>query len=83
MGGLTILRHYTLRLLLACSHTFPVHVQRFLGDAVARVLLLRVGGGYGFVHRRLLDYFADIALLPVDAPKAVHQTPSVPQSLPD
>ncbi len=28
-GGLTILRHYTLRLLLARSHTFPLRAQRF------------------------------------------------------
>ena len=82
-GGLTILRHYTLRLLLARSHTFPLRAQRFLDDACARVLLRRVGGGYGFVHRRLLDYFADTTLLPTDASEAAHQAPSVPQSVSD
>lgn len=59
MGGLTIVRHYTLRLLLARSHTFPLHARRFLDDTVARTLLKRQGGGYAFVHRRLLDHFAD------------------------
>jgi hypothetical protein len=59
-GGLTIMRHYTMRLLLAHTHTFPLHAQRFLDDATARVLLRRVGGGYSFVHRRLLDYFASL-----------------------
>jgi NACHT domain len=61
IGGQTILRHYMLRLLLAHSHAFPLHARRFLNDATSRGLLQRVGGGYGFVHRRLLDYFADEA----------------------
>lgn len=61
MGGLTILRHYTLRLLLASNHIFPLHARPFLDDAVARILLKRQGGGYAFVHRRLLDYCADIS----------------------
>ena len=63
-GGLTILRHYLLRLLLARSHTFPWQARSFLDDATARVLLRRIGGGYGFVHRRLLDYFANPGLPP-------------------
>lgn len=61
MGGLTLLLHYTLRGLLAGSHTFPLNARRFLDDACARVLLRRVGGGYSFVHRRLLDYFAALS----------------------
>jgi hypothetical protein len=83
-GGLTILRHYLLRLLLSSKkRTFPFQAQRFLDDATARVLLRQQGGGYGFVHRRLLDYFADTALLPADAFDAAHQAPSVPQSVSD
>lgn len=82
-GGLTILRHYTLRWLLAHSHTFPLDARRFLDDATARTLLRRVGGGYSFVHRRLLDYFADTALMPADVSEAVHYAPSVPQSTSD
>lgn len=79
-GGLTILRHYTLRLLLAGSHTFPLHTRRFLDDASARVLLRRVGGGYGFVHRRLLDYFADTGSFSADASQTLLQIPSASQS---
>jgi hypothetical protein len=59
-GGLTILRHYVIRWLLARSQTFPWRAQTFLDDATARILLQRVGGGYRFMHRRLLDYFADL-----------------------
>jgi len=31
----------------------------FLDDATVRVLLRRVGGGYSFNHRLLMDYLAD------------------------
>jgi serine/threonine protein kinase len=60
-GGLTVLRHYVIRWLLARRHTFPWHAQAFLDDATTRILLRRVGGGYSFIHRRLQDYFADSA----------------------
>jgi NACHT domain len=57
-GGLAILRHAVLRLLLLRTHTFPWRAAPFLEDAKARILLRRVGGGYSFMHRLLLDYFA-------------------------
>ena len=60
-GGLTVLRHYVIRWLLARRNTFPWHAQAFLDDATTRILLRRVGGGYSFIHRRLQDYFADSA----------------------
>ena len=58
-GGLAVQRHYTIRLLLSRSHTFPWNAPQFLDDATARFLLRRVGGGYSFSHRLLLDHFAD------------------------
>lgn len=60
-GGLTVLRHYVIRWHLARSRTFPWRAQAFLDDATTRILLRRVGGGYSFIHRRLQDYFADVA----------------------
>lgn len=60
IGGLAVLRHAVLRLLLWRSHTFPWQAAPFLKDARARILVQRVGGGYRFVHRLLLDYFADL-----------------------
>jgi len=57
-GGLAILRHAVLRLLLRRTRTFPWKAAPFLEDATARILLRRVGGGYSFMHRLLLDYFA-------------------------
>jgi hypothetical protein len=63
-GGLTILRHYVIRWLLAHHRTFPFRAQAFLDDATTRILLRRVGGGYSFIHRRLQDYFADAVVPP-------------------
>lgn len=83
MSGLTILRHYTLRLLLARSHTFPLQARRFLDDATARTLLRRVGGGYGFVHRRLLDYFANVYTSATQGTVTTAVNNSVPQTLSD
>ena len=56
----TAIQHYILRFWLANSHLFPWKVVRFLEDATARILLRRVGGGYRFTHRLLLEYFADL-----------------------
>ncbi|WP_236065264.1 hypothetical protein [Reticulibacter mediterranei] len=47
-GGLSVLRHYIIRLLLARSRTFPWHAPRLLEEATTRILLRRVGGGYSF-----------------------------------
>jgi hypothetical protein len=58
-GGLAVLRHYVIRFRLTRSQTFPWKVQLFLDDATTRILLRRIGGGYSFMHRLLLDYFAD------------------------
>jgi len=57
MGGLAVWRHYVIRFLLWHSRAFSGQAPRFLDDACARFLLRRVGGGYSFMHRLLLDYF--------------------------
>jgi NACHT domain len=60
VGGLqAVVQHYTLRFWLACSGVLPWKAVPFLEDATARILLRRVGGGYSFAHRLLLDFFAD------------------------
>jgi hypothetical protein len=58
-GGLAVLRHSIVRRLLWRSRAFPLLAPQFLDDATARFLLRRVGGGYSFVHRLLLDHLAD------------------------
>ena len=59
-GGWAVLRHVVLRWLLHRRQVFPWHAQVFLDDATARILLRRVGGGYSFIHRLLLEYFANL-----------------------
>ncbi len=60
LGGLACLRHYVLRFLLWRSGAMPWHYVRFLDEAAGCILLRRVGGGYSFMHRLILDYFASL-----------------------
>jgi hypothetical protein len=58
-GGLACLRHWVLRFLLWCAESIPWTCPHFLYVAAERILLCKVGGGYMFVHRLLLGYFAN------------------------
>lgn len=60
-----IIMHYTLRYTLAKHQIlpFPLSDQKFtkyLDAMVDRILLRRVGGGWVFIHRTLLEYFASL-----------------------
>jgi hypothetical protein len=57
-GGHAYLHHFALRLVLWQKNLAPLHYVRFLDYATARIFLRKVGGGYVFVHRMLLEYFA-------------------------
>jgi hypothetical protein len=59
-GMLPWYQHWVLRILLWRQHPIPWKVVRFLDNAVEQVLLQKVGGGYIFIHRSLLDYFASL-----------------------
>lgn len=61
-GGLVVIQHYVLRLLLYYNGDTPLNYARFL-DYTAGELhsLQKVGGGYIFVHRYLLEHFAEMA----------------------
>ena len=60
-GGLgATMQHYTLRFWLWRTHYFPWKAVPFPEDATTRILLRQVGGGYSFIHRLLLDHFADL-----------------------
>ncbi len=69
--------HFILRFWLWRSGVMPWHYVRFLEEAAARILLRRVGGGYGFAHRLLLDYVAHLGAQTPPAQKAA-QTKSTP-----
>jgi DNA polymerase III delta prime subunit len=59
-GGLAVIQHYTLRFVLRIQGFIPRDYVRFLDHAAERILLRKVGGGYIFVHRMLLEYFAGL-----------------------
>lgn len=59
-GGLACLKHWVLRLFLWRTRLLPWNCPRFLDYAAERILLRKVGGGYIFLHRLLLNYFADL-----------------------
>ncbi len=61
-GGLLRLRHYVLRLVLWLTRSAPLNYVRFLDASADRLFLHKVGGGYIFTHRLLLEYFATSAL---------------------
>ncbi|MCI5126066.1 MAG: hypothetical protein D3925_16740 [Candidatus Electrothrix sp. AR5] len=54
----TFLHHFTLRFVLWLYGYAPWNYARFLDHATDRIFLRKVGGGYIFVHRLLLEYFA-------------------------
>jgi hypothetical protein len=60
-GGLFALRHFVTRLVLWMTRSGPLNYVRFLDSAVDLLFLRKVGGGYIFSHRGLLEYFASLA----------------------
>lgn len=59
-GGLDLIQHYTLRTILWSDGHIPWNYSRFLDFATERIFLRKVGGGYIFVHRYLMEYFASL-----------------------
>ena len=60
-GGLFSLRHFVLRLVLWITGLAPLNYVRFLDHAKERLFLRKTGGGYIFIHRVVLEYFASLA----------------------
>ncbi len=54
------MQHFILRWVLWRAGSMPWNYVRFLAYAAERILLRKVGGGYIFVHRLLLEYFASL-----------------------
>jgi hypothetical protein len=62
-GGNAVLQHYTLRWLLARNGGLPFRDRQlipFLDYCAERIFLRKVGGGYIFVHRLLMEHFAQM-----------------------
>lgn len=59
-GGTTVIQHAVLRYVLHRADLAPLNYAQFLDYCAERVLLRKVGGGYIFVHRMLMEYFAGL-----------------------
>ena len=59
-GGNSVIHHFVLRFTLRYKNLFPMNLVAFLDYATERIFLRKVGGGYVFVHRMLMDYFASL-----------------------
>ena len=60
--GLACIQHFTLRLILYFNNYIPWNYARFLNYAADRIFLQKVGGGYIFIHRMLMEHFAQMQL---------------------
>jgi hypothetical protein len=58
--GNALLQHFVLRFVLARYQLLPWHLLPFLEHAVDLIFLRRVGGSYIFVHRTLMEHFAEM-----------------------
>jgi NACHT domain len=61
-GGHACTQHFSLRLFLYCQRLAPWNYTHFLDYATERLFLQKVGGGYIFVHRMLLEHFAEMSI---------------------
>lgn len=57
-GGIPWVQHHTLRFYLQRSGCIPRRYLRFLSSSSEYSILRRVGGGYMFSHRQILEHFA-------------------------
>jgi len=60
MIGKPCIKHFTLRLILYRKGYIPWNYARFLDYATDRIFLQKVGGGYIFIHRMLMEHFAQM-----------------------
>lgn len=60
-GGKACIRHFTLRFFLYRKGNIPWNYARFLDYATDRIFLQKVGGGYIFIHRMLMEHFAQMS----------------------
>jgi hypothetical protein len=60
-GGYACLSHVALRFVLSRNDSLPFRLIPFLDYSVERIFLRKVGGGYIFVHRLLMEHFASLS----------------------
>ena len=62
-----MIKHYALRLILWLTRVTLLNFIKFLESVLQLIFLKKVGGGQIFIHRMLLDYFADLNAPPKKA----------------
>lgn len=61
LGGTdTVVKHLVLRMMLWRNEDIPMNFAKLLDHASSLILLRKVGGGYIFVHRYLLEHVASL-----------------------
>ena len=59
-GGRASIKHLVLRLILFLTRRTPWNYSKFLDWASDKLFLQKVGGGYIFIHRSLMEHFSKI-----------------------
>lgn len=59
-SGIVCIQHFILRLILYHNNNIPWNYARFLDYATDRIFLQKVGGGYIFIHRMLMEHFSQM-----------------------
>jgi DNA polymerase III delta prime subunit len=59
-GGAAFIQHFMIRIILYWNNCIPWNYARFLDYAADLIFLRKVGGGYIFIHRLLMEYFAEL-----------------------
>lgn len=68
-SGLVLIQHLILRVMIWWQGHIPWNYARFLNYATERTFLQKVGGGYRFIHRLLMDHLARM-----DLPQGRHRS---------
>jgi DNA polymerase III delta prime subunit len=59
-GGMSVIKHFSLRFTLYRKGYIPLNIMRFFDYAAERIFLQKVGGGYKFIHRLIQEHFASL-----------------------
>lgn len=59
-GGYAVVQHFVLRFVLTLNGFAPMNYANFLDHAAALIFLRKVGGGYIFIHRLIMEHFAGL-----------------------
>ena len=69
-----MVKHYALRLVLWLKGYMPFRFVEVLDHCAKLILLKKVGGGYMFIHRMLLEYFAELNSEPTGPADGTRET---------